>query len=253
MSEDYTRLHREGGHAGATNPRCPLCNPDKSLWDAFEQGRGAGRAEQFIPPGALAHGDGEPHRYRIECEVCGQRGTVNLSIEPQTAAVHLRRAAMSEPRREDALRDLLEEATNGPWRREDHIVPDDENATWLINDAGDSLRINADDAALLINAALAAATSQVPAEVSRPEVDEPKWPDDLAPITDHRTIGALMAREEWAYQKGLAASTAAAATGAKPDLLDADLLATMRDNAEAIVADAHSLLARLAASKEERP
>jgi hypothetical protein len=31
------------------------------------------------------HKQGEPHRYRIECEVCGERGTVQLAIEPQVA------------------------------------------------------------------------------------------------------------------------------------------------------------------------
>lgn len=36
--------------------------------------------------GLDAHEPGANHRYRIECEVCGQRGTVNLSIEPQRAA-----------------------------------------------------------------------------------------------------------------------------------------------------------------------
>jgi hypothetical protein len=38
------------------------------------------------------HRAGESHRYRIECEVCGQRGMVNLSIEPQ----YTRLAAESE-------------------------------------------------------------------------------------------------------------------------------------------------------------
>ena len=29
------------------------------------------------------HAPGDPHRYRIECEVCGQRGMVRISIDPQ--------------------------------------------------------------------------------------------------------------------------------------------------------------------------
>jgi hypothetical protein len=33
-----------------------------------------------------AHESGETHRYRIECEVCGQRGTVRLSVEPERSA-----------------------------------------------------------------------------------------------------------------------------------------------------------------------
>jgi len=33
-----------------------------------------------------AHQPGEHHDYRIECEVCGQRGTFHLSIEPQMAS-----------------------------------------------------------------------------------------------------------------------------------------------------------------------
>ena len=34
-------------------------------------------------PVAESHKPGEAHRYRIECEVCGERGTVRLSVEPQ--------------------------------------------------------------------------------------------------------------------------------------------------------------------------
>ena len=30
-----------------------------------------------------AHKPGEAHRYRIECEVCGQRGQIKISVEPQ--------------------------------------------------------------------------------------------------------------------------------------------------------------------------
>lgn len=46
-------------------------------------------AAQPAPP--LTHEPGESHRYRVECEVCGQPGTVQLSVEPQ-------RAALSEPK-----------------------------------------------------------------------------------------------------------------------------------------------------------
>lgn len=31
------------------------------------------------------HELGQPHRYRIECEVCGHRGHLQLSVEPQSA------------------------------------------------------------------------------------------------------------------------------------------------------------------------
>lgn len=36
-------------------------------------------------PQPPAHKPGDPHLYRIECEVCGQRGTVRLSVEPQAS------------------------------------------------------------------------------------------------------------------------------------------------------------------------
>jgi hypothetical protein len=52
-------------------------NPERH--EALEQARAALAAPP--PHGPLV---GEPHRYRIECEVCGQAGTVQLSVEPQT-------------------------------------------------------------------------------------------------------------------------------------------------------------------------
>lgn len=48
--------------------------------------READVSEYSVPVYTGLHKPGESHAYRIECEVCGQRGTVNLSIEPQTAA-----------------------------------------------------------------------------------------------------------------------------------------------------------------------
>ena len=32
------------------------------------------------------HEPGEPHRYRIDCTICGQPGTVRVSVEPQRKA-----------------------------------------------------------------------------------------------------------------------------------------------------------------------
>lgn len=31
-----------------------------------------------------AHKPGDPHEYRVQCKVCGEYGTVQLSILPQT-------------------------------------------------------------------------------------------------------------------------------------------------------------------------
>jgi hypothetical protein len=54
------------------------------------------------------------------------------------------------------LQDFLEEAQPGPWRPE---PPHDEFGTaqrplWLTNDAGDSLIVEPETAALLVNAAI---------------------------------------------------------------------------------------------------
>lgn len=40
--------------------------------------------ERLLPP-RPKHEAGELHHYQLECTVCGQQGTVNLSIEPQRA------------------------------------------------------------------------------------------------------------------------------------------------------------------------
>jgi hypothetical protein len=45
------------------------------------------------------HDPDEGHRYRIECDICGQRGTINVSVEPQRAA------PAAEP---DALREGID-------------------------------------------------------------------------------------------------------------------------------------------------
>jgi hypothetical protein len=37
--------------------------------------------EWAAPP---THQPGEPHRYRIECEVCGQTGVIRLSVDPES-------------------------------------------------------------------------------------------------------------------------------------------------------------------------
>jgi hypothetical protein len=55
----------------------------------------------------------------------------------------------------EELRTLVAEAAPGPWRRETGVAPsEEEHMVWLTNDAGDSLMLNADDVALLVNAAL---------------------------------------------------------------------------------------------------
>lgn len=33
-----------------------------------------------------SHEPGESHRYQIECEVCGQRGVIRLSVDPERVA-----------------------------------------------------------------------------------------------------------------------------------------------------------------------
>jgi hypothetical protein len=40
-----------------------------------------------------AHKPGDSHRYRITCEVCGERGTIRLTVDPETALA----PAASEP------------------------------------------------------------------------------------------------------------------------------------------------------------
>lgn len=39
------------------------------------------------PLGSELHQPGDSHRYRVECSICGQRGVVNLSLEPQRVAL----------------------------------------------------------------------------------------------------------------------------------------------------------------------
>lgn len=55
-----------------------------------------------------------------------------------------------------ALDHFLSEAKGGQWRAERSVGLCSE--LWLINDSGDSLLVTAEDAALLVNAALAIAT-----------------------------------------------------------------------------------------------
>ena len=41
-------------------------------------------ARAYATEAKSAHEPGEPHRYQIECP-CGQRGTIRLSVDPETA------------------------------------------------------------------------------------------------------------------------------------------------------------------------
>jgi hypothetical protein len=41
-------------------------------------------AHAYATEAKSAHEPGEPHRYQIECP-CGQRGTIRLSVDPETA------------------------------------------------------------------------------------------------------------------------------------------------------------------------
>lgn len=49
--------------------------------------RGWNDALEFIRKVPGTHKPGDHHEYRIECSICGQRGQVQLSVEPQRAAV----------------------------------------------------------------------------------------------------------------------------------------------------------------------
>lgn len=40
-------------------------------------------AERALRGPAGEHAPGDPHQYRITCKVCGERGTIRLSIEPE--------------------------------------------------------------------------------------------------------------------------------------------------------------------------
>ncbi len=33
------------------------------------------------------HKPGDPHQYRLTCEVCGDRGTIRLTVDPETAGI----------------------------------------------------------------------------------------------------------------------------------------------------------------------
>ena len=56
------------------------------LMDARDRLRAALAASDAGSVPASAHKPGDHHDYRIECELCGQRGEVQLSIEPQRFA-----------------------------------------------------------------------------------------------------------------------------------------------------------------------
>lgn len=38
-----------------------------------------------LPANHLAHVSGDNHRYRIECSVCGERGMIRISVDPEKA------------------------------------------------------------------------------------------------------------------------------------------------------------------------
>jgi hypothetical protein len=43
---------------------------------------------RLVPADAVsadAHKPGDPHQYRITCEVCGERGAIRLTVDPETA------------------------------------------------------------------------------------------------------------------------------------------------------------------------
>lgn len=87
---------------------------------------------------------GEPSTepfYADECPICGDGFDNHDSISHEKA--RSRPPASGEPPR---LADFLDEARGGPWR------PETGYAVWLTNDAGDSLMVNVDDVALLVNA-----------------------------------------------------------------------------------------------------
>ena len=53
----------------------------------------------IITPILKKHEPGDPHQYRITCKVCGERGMIRLTIDPETVAPEPERAALalSEP------------------------------------------------------------------------------------------------------------------------------------------------------------
>lgn len=43
---------------------------------------------RLVPADAVSvdgHEPGDSHQYRIACEVCGERGTIRLTVDPETA------------------------------------------------------------------------------------------------------------------------------------------------------------------------
>lgn len=64
------------------------------------------------------HRPGEQHRYRIQCEICGQRGTIQLSIEPQTPAIPKSGVDEAVAQAEDGHHEDTKDApTSLPWDR----------------------------------------------------------------------------------------------------------------------------------------
>lgn len=50
--------------------------------------------EQCLRAYKRQHEPGDLHRYRIECEVCGQQGTIRLSIDPDHVATEAEQMAV---------------------------------------------------------------------------------------------------------------------------------------------------------------
>ena len=59
------------------------CDPDWRERDPAKDARWLVDALAGATATSDRHAPGESHRYRIECEVCGERGQIVLSVEPQ--------------------------------------------------------------------------------------------------------------------------------------------------------------------------
>lgn len=76
-----------GWHAAMSNPRhCERDDCDHDEANVVGTGPTPAAALLALAGRPLVHEPGEPHRYGpLVCDVCGARGQINLSIEPQRA------------------------------------------------------------------------------------------------------------------------------------------------------------------------
>lgn len=74
--QDHSDIQEMVGGACTGDENCPLHRAVEAEAAAHTHDETTAERE---------HTEGEPHEYRITCRVCGEQGTVRLSIEPQVA------------------------------------------------------------------------------------------------------------------------------------------------------------------------